>query len=104
MMSHLPVTLANAAAGASIVSLVHHAQDEATPAATAWLLTGSVAVALLALVVTVHSLADYDRLKTVYRPISMVLLAGAIAALAVGWLRPTPWLLALLLVVILTAV
>jgi uncharacterized membrane protein len=40
----------------------------------------------------------------VYRPTSLALVAGAVAVIAVGWPRPTPWLLALLLVLILTAI
>lgn len=104
MMSHLPVTLGIAAAGASMVSLIDHAGDEATPAATAWLVSGSVAMVLLGLVVIARMLVDYDRLRSVYRPTSLALVAGAIAAIGVGWLRPTPWLLAFLLVLILTAI
>jgi len=34
----------------------------------------------------------------VYRPLSSVLGIGAVAALVVGWARPAPWLLAMLLV------
>ena len=104
IMSHLPITLAIAAAGASMVGLIHHAHDEATPAATAWLLSGSVAIVLLSLTVTVRTLADYERFVSVYRPITWALAVGAVAALVVGWLQPTPWLLALLLVVILSLV
>jgi low temperature requirement protein LtrA len=104
MMSHLPVTASIAAAGASMVSLIHHAHDEATPAATAWLLSGSVAVALAAIIVIVRTLVDYERLKSVYRPITIAMAVGAVAALVVGWLQPAPWLLALLLSLILSLV
>ena len=38
-----------------------------------------------------------------YRPLGVALAVGAAAALVVGWARPAPWLLALLLVGILTA-
>ena len=104
MMSHLPVTLAIAAAGAAMVSLIHHAHDAATPSATAWLLAGSVAVVLLSLEVTVRTLVAYERLASVYRPISVAMLVGAGAALTIGWLQPTPWLLAFLLGLILALV
>jgi len=104
MMSHLPVTFAVAAAGAAMVGLIEHAHDQSTPAATAWLLAGSVAIAMAALIVIVRSLADYERLPTVYRPIAVAMAFGAAAALAVGWLRPTPWLLALALVAVLVLV
>ena len=43
VMSHLPLSLAIAAAGAAMVSLLAHAHDPRTPAGTAWLLAGAVA-------------------------------------------------------------
>jgi low temperature requirement protein LtrA len=104
MISHLPVTLAIAAAGAAMVSLIEHAHDTQTPAATAWLLTGSVALALAGIIVIIHTLADYERVRSVYRPASLAMAVGIVVALAVGWLRPAPWLLALSMVAILTVV
>jgi low temperature requirement protein LtrA len=103
VLSHFPVTLAIAAAGAALVGLIEHAHDARTPSATAWLLGGAVAVELLALVVTARALADAQRLTAVYRPLGVAMVAAAIACVAVGWARPAPWLLALLLVVILSA-
>lgn len=103
IVSHGPITLAIAAAGAGMVGLIEHAHDARTPEPTAWLLTGAVAVGLLALTVTANALADARRLSTVYRPVRAVLAVGAGAALVVGWVRPAPWLLAALLVAILTA-
>lgn len=104
MVSHLPVTAAIAASGAALVSLIEHAADERSPANAAWLLAGSVAVALVGLVVTMHSLADFRRLPSIYRPLTMAMFVGAVAAVLVGWWRPAPWLLALALVAILSAV
>jgi low temperature requirement protein LtrA len=104
MLSHLPVTLAIAAAGAAMVSLIEHAHDARTPPETAWLLAGSVTLALASLIVIIRSLVDYQRLAAVYRPISMAMAAGALLALLAGWARPAPWLLALLLVAILSVV
>jgi low temperature requirement protein LtrA len=103
MLSHLPITASNVAAGAAIVSLVEHAHDPATPAATAWLLSGSVALGLLALILTARSLEDAVHLASVYRPLTAALAVGAAVALLAGWLAPTPWLRALLLVAILSA-
>jgi hypothetical protein len=103
MLSHLPITLSITAAGAAIVSLVEHAHDPVTPAATAWLLSGSVALGLLALILTAHSLEDAVRLASVYRPLTAALAVGAVVALLVGWLAPGPWFFALLLVAILSA-
>jgi len=102
--AHVPVTLAIAAAGAAIVSLIEHAHDPVTPAGTAWLLSGSVALGLLAIIVIERSLEDAVRLATVYRPLSVALVVGAAAALLAGWLAPAPWLLALLLVGVLSGV
>ena len=103
LLSHLPITMSVAAAGAAMVSLIEHAHDVRTPAGTAWLLAGAVALGLLALAVTERTLVDAQRLEVVYQPLSVAMVAGAAAALVVGWTRPAPWLLALLLVAILTA-
>jgi low temperature requirement protein LtrA len=102
ILSHLPITLSITAAGAAIVSLVEHAHDPATPAATAWLLSGSVALGLLALILTARSLEDAVRLASVYRPLTVALAASAVLAFLAGWLAPAPWLLGLLLLTILS--
>jgi Bacterial low temperature requirement A protein (LtrA) len=104
VMSHLPITLAITAAGAGMVSLIGHAHDARTSAGTSWLLAGAVATGLLALVVTEQALVDAERLFLVFHPLRLALSGGAAAALIVGWMRPAPWLLALLLVAILSAV
>jgi low temperature requirement protein LtrA len=101
---HLPVALAVAAAGAGMVSLVEHADDARTPEASAWLLAGSVAALLIAVLASTSTLVDYRRLAGVYRPLTLALLFGAVAALAIGWARPAPWLLATLLDLVLIAI
>jgi low temperature requirement protein LtrA len=98
VLSHFPIALAIVTAGAAIVSLIGHADDARAPAETAWLLTGAVALGLLALIVVEQSLVDAERLFSVYRPISLMLVVGAAVALSIGWLRPAPWLLASLLI------
>jgi low temperature requirement protein LtrA len=103
IVSHCPITLSIAAAGAGMISLIEHAHEARTPATTAWLLTGAVAVGLLSLLVTANALADARRLAAAYHPLSAVIAIGALAAAVVGWVRPAPWLLALLLVLILSA-
>ena len=90
------------AAGAGMVSLIGHAHDARTPAATSWLLAGAVATGLVALVGTEQALADAERLSVVFSLAWRC--AGAAAALLVGWLRPAPWLLALGLVAVLSVV
>ena len=104
VMSHLPVTGSITAAGAGMVSLIGHAHDPHTPAGTSWLLAGAVATGLIALVLTEQALVDAERLALVFEPLRLALSGGAAAALIVGWLRPAPWLLALLLVAVLSVV
>jgi low temperature requirement protein LtrA len=102
MLSHLPITLSIAAAGAAMVSLIGHAGDARTPAGTAWLLSGAVALGLVSLIFTEQALVDAVRLNAVYQPLRVALAAGAAAALVAGWARPAPWMLGLALVAILS--
>jgi low temperature requirement protein LtrA len=102
MLSHLPITLSISAAGAAMVSLIGHASDARTPVSTAWLLAGSVALGLVALMFAEQTLVDADRLAVVYRPLRIATAVAAAMAVVVGWARPAPWLLALLLVVVLS--
>jgi len=104
LYSQLPIALAVAAAGAGMVSLIEHAGDARTPEPSSWLLAGSVSALLIALVATIVTLADYQRLADLYRPLAVALLLGAAAALAIGAARPAPWLLATLLNVILVVI
>ena len=101
VLGHFPIALGIAASGAGMVTLIEHAADAAAPPETAWLLSGAVAVGLAGIIVIATSLEDARRLPGVYRPVEWSLAAGAVAALAVGWLNPAPWLLALLLALIL---
>jgi len=104
ILSHHPVALSIAAAGAGMVSLLEHAHDSSTPAPTAWLLSAAVAVGLIALILTSRALADATRLAAAYRPIEIAMAGGAVASVVIGLVRPAPWLLALLLVVVLALV
>jgi low temperature requirement protein LtrA len=101
MLSHLPVTGSIAASGAAMVSLVEHGSDSASPAASAWLLTGSVAIGLVSMVLLFRSLGDYERLPTLYGIVSASLLSAAAVVLLLGWWAPAPWLLAAAVVVVL---
>ena len=67
LYSQLPIALAVAAAGAGMVSLIERAADARTPEPSSWLLAGSVAALLVALVPTIVALADYRRLAALYR-------------------------------------
>jgi len=102
--AHLPIAIAIVGAGAAMVGLIEHAHEPRTPAATAWLLAGSVALLLVALGLMTRTLADYQRHVVIYRPLAVMMVAAAVLALLVGSLQPAPWLLALLLTAILAAV
>jgi low temperature requirement protein LtrA len=103
MLWHLPLTLAIAGVGAAGRSLIEHAHEAATPAATAWVLAGSVALGLGALVMIERTLTDAARLPSVYRPVRLASIGSAAGVLVVAALQPPPWLLGALLVAILAA-
>ena len=104
MEAHLPITVAIVGAGAAMIGLIENAHEPQAPAATAWLLAGSVALLLVALGLMTRTLADYGRHAVIYRPLAFVMAGAAGVALLVGWWRPAAWLLALLLAAILAAV
>jgi low temperature requirement protein LtrA len=104
MLGHYPITLSIAAAGAGMVSLIEHAHEDSTPGPTSWLLSGAVAVGLVFLIPTWRALVEAGRLASVARPLWIATVAGAAASVIIGWTRPAPWMLALLLVVVLLLV
>jgi hypothetical protein len=63
-----------------------------------------VAVGLVFLIPTSRALAEAAQLGAAYRPLWIAMVAGAVVSLAIGWARPAPWLLALLLVLVLVVV
>ena len=73
-----------------MVSLVEHAADARTPAATAWLLTASVTVVLASIGIAAQALPD-DRFPDGWlrQLIPTFAVAGA-AILVIGAARPTP--------------
>ena len=94
MVSHFPLALSIAAAGAAMVGLIEHATVDQAPAATTWLLTGSTGLGLVVLAMILRTLQDYERLKAVYRPAVVTMLVAAGAALLLGAWRPAPLVLA----------
>jgi low temperature requirement protein LtrA len=102
IVGHLPLTAAVAAMGAAMLSLVDHAHDGRTPAATAWVLGAGAAVVLCATMLIAASLQAWDRDRGLYRPLACVCAVVAVACLAVGAARPAPLLLGLALVVLLS--
>ena len=103
ILTHFPITLAIAAAGASMVSLIEHAHDPVAPDATVWLLAGSVAAVLVAQVVNAWALVDAQRFAVVYRPLALAMIAAAAGVLAIGLVRPAGWVFALAVGVVMTA-
>jgi low temperature requirement protein LtrA len=95
MMGHFPIALGIAATGAAMVSLIDHADDASTPAPTAWLLTGAVALALIALAIVTTTLSDAERVPQVFSRLRWALFIAAVAALSLGWIGPAPWVLVL---------
>jgi low temperature requirement protein LtrA len=102
VLGHLPLTAAIAAMGASMVSLVDHAHDGRTPAATAWLLCAGAAVVLGATMALAATLQAWDRDRGLYRPLARTCTAVAVACLGLGAARPAPLLLAIALVILLS--
>src|SRR5690348_8800195 len=101
LLSHLPLTAAIAAMGAAMVSLVEHAHDGRTPAATAWVLCGGTAVVLGATMLVAATLQAWRRDPGMYRPLAGLCAAVAVGCLGVGAGRPAPLLLGAALVVLL---
>jgi low temperature requirement protein LtrA len=101
MFTHLPLTAAVAAMGAAMTSLITHAQDGRTPAATAWLLCAGAAVMLCATMFLAASLKDWDRDRGLYRPVARTCGAVAAACLGVAAARPAPLILCLALILLL---
>jgi low temperature requirement protein LtrA len=102
MFGHLPLTAAVAAMGAAMVSLVDHAHDGRTPAATAWVLGAGAAVVLGATMLVSASLQAWDRDRGMYRPLSRTCAVVAVACVGIGAVRPAPLLLGLALVALLS--
>jgi low temperature requirement protein LtrA len=100
LVVHLPLAMSVAATGAGMVSLIGHATDDHTPAATAWLIGGSVAMLCVSLSVIVSLIPERPGARLV--PHSLV--AAAVAAVVAAAAHPRPWLLAAVFVVLLTLV
>ena len=102
MLSHLPVTAAVAAMGAAMISLIDHAHDSRTPAAAAWVLCAGAAVVLCGTMLISGTLQAWDSDRGLYQPLSRICAGVAVACLALGAARPTPLVLGLALVLLLS--
>jgi low temperature requirement protein LtrA len=102
ILSHLPLTAAIAAMGAAMVSLIDHAHDGRTPAATAWVLCAGAAAVLCATMLVAASLRAWHRDRGLHRLLARTCAAVAVACLGLGAARPAPLFLGLALVVLLS--
>jgi low temperature requirement protein LtrA len=102
MLAHLPLTAAVAAMGAAMVSLTEHGGDGRTPAPTAWMLCGGTAVALCSVMVLAGSLKAWQEERDLYRRLAPSCVIAAAVCAGLGWARPGPLLLGILLVICLS--
>ena len=101
MLMHLPVTAAVAAMGAAMVSLVEHAHDDRTPAATAWVICGGAAAVLCTTMVLATSLRAWRLDQELYRPLARTCVVVAVVCVGAGAARPAPLVLGIVLVLLL---
>jgi len=97
---HLPQTGSIAVAGAAMVGLVEQAHEPRTSAAVAWTLSGAVAVILLLIALQSSAVEQHHALEA--RTRTVVYVVGAVLVLVVAAFTPAPWLLALLVVGVLS--
>ena len=102
VLGHLPLTAAMAAMGAAMVSLVDHAHDGRTPAATAWVLCAGAAVVLGATMLLAASLPAWHRDRGLYRPLARTAPPWPWRASVLAAARPAPLVLGLALVALLS--
>ncbi len=97
-LAQLPLCLALTGVGAATVGMIEHGSDGHTPASTAWLFGGCVALAMVTAAWIMRLLKDYPRLISVYRPAARACLLIAVLALVLAALQPPPLLFAITLV------
>jgi low temperature requirement protein LtrA len=102
MFCHLPLTAAVAAMGAAMVSLIDNAHASRTPAAAAWVLCTGAAVVLCATMLVSASLQAFESDRGLYKPLARTCAVVALACLVLGAVAPTPLVLGLVLVLLLS--
>lgn len=100
IVGHLPLAIGISATGAGMVGLIEHAGDGSTPAGTAWLVGGGVAVTAMSIVLLTFAINRHPARRVV----PYTLTAAAVASLVVAAVQPAPWLLALIIYAFLSAV
>jgi hypothetical protein len=102
MFSHLPLTAAVAAIGAAMVSLTGHAHDSRTAAGAGWILCAGAAAVLCATMLVAASLRVWEAERGLYQPLARTCAGAAVACLGLGAIRPTPLILCVALVLLLS--
>ena len=90
LYSHLPLTMGIAASGAAMVSLLEHAGDSRTPAASGWLLVGSVVIVLGSVTLACAALPSDEFPAGMARCIAPAFAAAAAVIIMIGVIRPAP--------------
>jgi low temperature requirement protein LtrA len=90
LYSHLPLTMGVAASGAAMVSLVEHADEARTPAATGWLLVGSIVIVLASTTLACTALPPDEFPDGMARCIAPSFGAAASVVVVIGLVRPAP--------------
>ena len=80
---HLPLVISIAAGGAAVLNTVEHA-NEPLPDAVRWLLVGSLAAALVSVVLLTSTLEAKRTYPEIFRAADLAMLAGAVLCLGVG--------------------
>lgn len=87
---HLPLTMAIAAAGAALVSIVGHAGERSVPPSTAWLFTCSIAVTFAAVGVACTALPADEFPPGMRRWIAPTFAVAAVVPIVIGALESAP--------------
>ena len=90
LYAHLPLTMGIAASGAAMVSLLEHADESRTPAATGWLLVGSVVIVLGSVTLACTALPSDEFPDGMARSIVPSFGAAAAIIIVIGIVRPAP--------------
>lgn len=98
LLGHLPITVAVAAMGATMVTLVDHASVDRTSASASWMLCGGAALILATVVGVMTALRDWREERDLFRQIAVACLLAGLFALAMAPIRPPPLVLGVSLV------
>ena len=98
MITHLPLTAGVAAMGAAMVSLTERAHATRTPTATALCLCTGAAIVLAATALLTVSLPASRDQPGLYRPLFLTCIAASALCLGLGFARPAPLVLGLVVV------